>query len=149
MARIKNFEQVAKKIKKAYELSMRNNTMRYVVCLDSESEQAYIFEDVAGGNSEPESVWSGKDFLISEFCHQYWEPGDGDEMYLQNLLSHTNLSDKQQIEIIRKVDQGELTMNEIKGTYPDAVDEYNNEYISNEMAEFDPNCYIERFESEL
>lgn len=36
MAKIKNFEHVMDKIREAYEDSMRNTHMRFVVCLDGE-----------------------------------------------------------------------------------------------------------------
>lgn len=115
---------------------------------DGKTGEAYMFEDVAGGNSEPQSVWNGTDSMICEFCHQCWEPGDSDDMYLRNLLSFTGLAEDEQEEIIRRESEGEMTISEIKQMYPDAVEEYNNEYISNEMSEFDPDYYINRFEEQ-
>lgn len=146
MTQIKNYDQAAEKIREAYEDAMRNTHMRFAVYLDGESGGVYIFGDVAGGNSEPESAWNGTDSEICEFCYQNWKPGDGDEMYLQNLLDYTGLDDGQKAEIISKVDDFEMTVGAVEEMYPDALEEYNNNWIDSEMGEFDPNEYINEFE---
>lgn len=140
----RDIDQVAETVSKAHEDALRNTNVRLCVYISGESEDAYIFEDIAGGNSEPISVWEGKDKYVCEFCNQFWHPEDSDENFRNNLLSYLNNEQTAELKARETEQEAEVSNNELKEMFPSAYDEYCEEIIQNELSEFEPFEYINK-----
>ena len=70
-----NENEILEKLKEAYKDSLNNTHMRFCVVVyeDGKVEQ---FSDIAGGNSQLQSVWNGEAIESLDFCNQYWNVFD-------------------------------------------------------------------------
>lgn len=129
-------------IMQAYEDSLRNTNMRFVVYKNQKTGDFYQFSDIAGGNSEPESAWNGTDEKICEFCFQHWSPEDGDDMFRENLISYLTKEQKEQVKAREEEEECEIPGEKVAEMFSDQYKEYCEGIIENMLSEFDVEEYI-------
>lgn len=136
-------DQKLEMITKTYEDALRNTHMRFVVYEDGETGEFYQFSDIAGGNSQPESAWNGKDRFVCEFCNQHWSPEDVDGDFRENLISYLDDEQKRQIDEKEREDECKLSGREIAEMFPKQYEEYGEDIIEDILSEFCPDDYVQ------
>lgn len=153
MLHVKSLEQVESKIVEAYRMSLENRGIKYTVYVDHDSKAPYIFEQVSGGNFEPEAAWKGEDGYICDFDYGGWAPEDGDDCFLVNLLSYTSLTKEQQKELLEIGEEDGDALDEfleknecsdmakyVRSRFPEAYEEYCVNIINDSVDSFRNDC---------
>ena len=129
-------------IERAYESALESTGLSFTVYEDGETGDFYIFEDVAGGNSQPARAWEGKDAQICSFCRQNWRPEDGDPLFRENLFDFLPEGERAEVFARDREEECEISGDEIAKMFPARYDEYAAEVIASEMAEFDAEEFL-------
>lgn len=129
-------------IREAYESSLRNTTMQYMVCREIATDVWYIFSDVAGSNSIPTAIFDGRDEHMVTFCQQYWRPEDGDMDFDEEMADIMSAEKLHQWKTAEEKLGNEIRGVEFERMFPDEYETYADLVISNIMHDFEPTDYL-------